>query len=245
MSLRSPLELLNDTISFYNAHAKTYALIVLVPAILGGILSYLSERYLPPEESAAFFTELVALGSTLWILLSGLILGGIVSIIACIALIFFTADPSRYPSAASAYSHAKTYFFPYLFVGLLTGLAIMGGMILLIVPGIVIAVWFAFSQYTCLLEEKNGFEALRASRTLVVGRWGAVFTRLLVFVAIYILATFAFMSIIDQAISDDALSAGLSNLLLVIVLTPISTIYPYLLYKDLKAADATNASSAS
>jgi hypothetical protein len=60
----------------------------------------------------------------------------------------------------------------YLLVAFLTGLAVFGGCIMLIIPGIIFAIWFAFSAYINLLEDKEnkGIAALKSSKALVEGR---------------------------------------------------------------------------
>ena len=69
----------------------------------------------------------------------------------------------------------------YLWVSFLSGLVIMLGFFLLIIPFIIFAVWFAFAPYINVLESKNNksLAALKSSRELVRGRWGKTFWRLL------------------------------------------------------------------
>ena len=68
---------------------------------------------------------------------------------------------------------------PAALVSILTGLAVFGGFLLLIVPGIIFAMWFAFSLYALLLDDKHGTEALKYSKQLVNGRWWSVFWRII------------------------------------------------------------------
>ncbi len=68
---------------------------------------------------------------------------------------------------------------PVLGVSLLTGLIVCGGFILLIVPAIIFWVWFAFSTFARMIDEKKGLEALRYSRSLSKGRFWKVLGRLL------------------------------------------------------------------
>ena len=71
----------------------------------------------------------------------------------------------------------------YLWVSILTWLAVIGGLILLIVPGIIFGVWFTFSGYTVMLEDRKGLSALRRSKQLVKGNGWYVFV---VFLILYI-----------------------------------------------------------
>lgn len=54
---------------------------------------------------------------------------------------------------------------------LLAGLAILGGIVLLVVPGIIFAVWLTLVPYVVVDEGIGGIAALRRSRDLVRGRF--------------------------------------------------------------------------
>jgi uncharacterized membrane protein len=55
------------------------------------------------------------------------------------------------------------------------GLAIMGGLILLIIPGILFAFWFSLATHVVVLENINGGAALGRSKTLMKGNIGTLF----------------------------------------------------------------------
>lgn len=69
-------------------------------------------------------------------------------------------------------------FLPALWVVVLTGLAILGGFIAFVIPGVIFAVWFAFAYYEAVLNNAKGVEALKKSRALVTGRFFATLWRL-------------------------------------------------------------------
>ena len=54
-------------------------------------------------------------------------------------------------------------------------LAIMGGMILCIIPGIIFAFWFMLAQHVAVLEGISGSEALGRSKVLMKGNYGTGF----------------------------------------------------------------------
>lgn len=59
------------------------------------------------------------------------------------------------------------------------------GFVLLIVPGIVLAVWFSFSQFILISEGLGVRESLGKSRALVKGRFFPVLGRLVVFILVF------------------------------------------------------------
>lgn len=69
---------------------------------------------------------------------------------------------------------------PGLIVNFLAYVLLLLGLILLIVPGVMAAVYFSLCLPIVALDQRRGIAALRRSRDLVLGRWGDVFTRLVV-----------------------------------------------------------------
>ncbi len=67
-----------------------------------------------------------------------------------------------------------------LFVALLTGLSIVLGTILFVIPGIWLSLALGFSHFSLLEDDAHGTKALRASYDLVKGRWWATFWRMFV-----------------------------------------------------------------
>lgn len=64
---------------------------------------------------------------------------------------------------------------PLIWTSILMGLAIMGGFILLIIPGIIFAFWFSLSNHVVVLEKLDGTAALKRSKALMSGNIGTVF----------------------------------------------------------------------
>ena len=237
MSLRSSTTLLNDSIAFYKTHMQAYSMIVLLAAFLTALASYGIEVYsagetVPPDALAL---------TTLLVFVVIATAAVVLCILAYVALVLFTANPSQYPTATSVYREAKKYFFPYLWVAILTTLAVVAGFILLFVPGIIIGIWLMFSHFALLLEGKRGMEALKASKALVKGRWWPVFCRLLVFGALYLVLVLAVSFILGVIVPDTAIAGAIVDFVTTLVLAPIATIYFYFLYKDLHSSGPANA----
>lgn len=70
-------------------------------------------------------------------------------------------------------------FFPIIFVVIIATAAIFGGFLLLIIPGVIFSVWFAFAFYESVLADARGTSALKASRDLARGKWLQIFWRLI------------------------------------------------------------------
>jgi hypothetical protein len=133
----------------------------------------------------------------------------------------------------------------YLFIVILSSLIIIGGLILLIIPGIIFMVWYSFSIYITILEEKDnkGTAALKASKNLVTGRWGATFWRLLLpALAVYlvIMIVVIILSYIIsggnfnlQSYNQTMIMNALSSLI-TLILMPLFVTFSVILYNNLK-----------
>lgn len=122
-------------------------------------------------------------GSFLSVFLS--FLNIIVSVFFSIAGIFAvnSLSENRPVTLGESFRAALKKYPYYLWVTILVLLAFYGGFILLIIPGIIFGVWFAFSGYTVMLEDKRGLSALKRSKQLVKGNGWYIFV---VFFILYI-----------------------------------------------------------
>lgn len=138
---------------------------------------------------------------------------------------------------------------PSILASLLGGLIILGGMFLLIIPGIIFSIWYAFVVYAVAIDNQRPIEALRASKSLVVGRWWAVCIKFIVPGIIFGILTLIVESIIGKILSSlgqgispeqTALYIGVSILfglissVVSLLLTPLTMTAPVILYEELK-----------
>lgn len=128
-----------------------------------------------------------------------------------------------------------------LLVAVLVGLSILGGLILLIVPGIIFGLWFSLSSFTLVLENKRGTEALKSSKAYVKGHTGQLFGRLILLwlVAIVLSIVVAIVVGLFPKVLQDLLNAAISSF----VVTPFGLIFMYEVYRDLKGRAAAPAAA--
>ena len=84
------------------------------------------------------------------------------------------------PTIGESYSQAFGKFVPLILTSILMGLAIFGGMLLCVIPGILCMIWFALATQVVVLESKSGTTALGRSKELMKGYGGKWFVLLLV-----------------------------------------------------------------
>jgi uncharacterized protein YggT (Ycf19 family) len=123
---------------------------------------------------------------------------------------------------------------PLLWLGILYGLAIVGGLLLLIVGAVWLYVAFAFAIPVLFVEGLRGTKALGRSFALVKGRWWRTFGVLTVG---FLLGTF--VSSLVQGVFVAGIFAGSDNDALVLVLSTIAGIVGLAISTPFQAAIVT------
>ena len=82
---------------------------------------------------------------------------------------------SQEASVGSSYSHATKIIFPLIGTWFLQMLAVCGGFLLLIVPGIIFSFWFCLSSHAVVIGGESGQAALSRSKKLMKGNIGTAF----------------------------------------------------------------------
>lgn len=136
---------------------------------------------------------------------------------------------------------------PVLTVVFLQVLIVLGGTLLLIIPGIIFWVWYSFAQVASGLDDKRPVESLTFSRTLVQGRFFATLWRLIagpvVIGLLYAFLSGALLTILARLFGIDVslvfsdappLWSQIVQSIVDIFFIPLFLIYTVLLYQDLK-----------
>lgn len=145
------------------------------------------------------------------------------------------ANEKQGPMASYARSFKRLG--PYLLVSFLMSLVILGGLILLIVPGIYLAVSLSFAPLV-VMTENQGFSSLGKSLGYVKGLWWRTFGRYLLLFGLGLVIFFLILlPLVIGAILNQALFAILGGLITLasgFVISPFFTVYWCLLYEDIK-----------
>lgn len=132
---------------------------------------------------------------------------------------FLTAVVDQQCDIKQSFVKAKPKAMGHAWLGALTALIVAGGYLLLLVPGIIFSVWFFFAPFILIEEDMRGMDALLKSKAYVRGQCFPVVVRLAAMWALTILVTC--IPFVGQ--------------LLALFLIPLSFIYSFLVYQDLKA----------
>jgi hypothetical protein len=105
--------------------------------------------------------------------------------------------------------------------------------IILAIPGIIISTYLAFSQYVFIFEKKKPLDSFSISLAYVKGNWWKILGRLGLF-GIMIAAMGIVLSLILSLIPSKSIREIISNIVSILVFTPLTLNFIYLLYKNVR-----------
>lgn len=164
-----------------------------------------------------------ALTGVLGLLIQQILIGAVAWAVASILI-------GREPDVAECYRFGYRRLWSILLVGLLFALAVFGGLILLIVPGIIIAVRLSVSIPALVVEGKRGTEALGRSWNLVRGYSWPVFGAFVVVAFLTGIVSAGLTAIGD----DNWFAVGLLQAIASSITTPFTGLVVGLIYFDLR-----------
>lgn len=138
------------------------------------------------------------------------------------------------------FDKAYPMLWPFALTSLLVGIAVIGGTLLFIIPGIIFTIWFCFSTYVVLFDGQKWVAALKASKSLVVGRWWSILIRIVVpsavFVILFMLAetliTFPLTSFLP--VGPTVIAVNVIEALAKAIVTPLTGAALLIVYLDAK-----------
>jgi len=86
-----------------------------------------------------------------------------------------------------SYTLSWGLFWRYTWTGILYFLIVLGGLFLLIIPGIIWGIRYVFAPFLVIMDGISGREALSSSKAITKGRMGSMFAREFVFGFLYYL----------------------------------------------------------
>lgn len=200
---------------------------VLVLLLFTGVYASLGKSVLESgsvDVSQLIQSNVVSLGSLiLFVIIFGIILA-IFYFLTSLSYIYIGFSNKKDLSFKDVFSFAREYFWRYVGVSLLVIICLIPLYILLIIPGIIFTVFWAFSCYIMVNEKTKAWESMKKSKALVKGRWWGVFGFILLFFIFFFIASliFGLIPFIGGVISS-------------LVLTPFLIFFFKNFYLDLKS----------
>jgi hypothetical protein len=219
-TLSSPVTLIKKAVNLFAKKENLFFLVkVYLPLLPFSILS-VAQSYIPQsivEKNPVLFAVVMGILQPLSLLTS--IFVGAAGIVALGKII-----SSGELSVKKTFGSAWKVYWKFLLLSLVIALIYLFGFVLLIIPGTIFVVWFAFSKFMMVEKGAKLKESLLNSKNLVKGYFWKVLGRLIVFGLFMILTQMA-LGIVPFGIGSvvSSLCGGL-------FLLPV-----YLLYKELQS----------
>ena len=233
-------EILSAAFDVYKRNWQTLVSIVAIVAIPVSIAQfYVIRELIETVTSTARVTEggqievHVTSGAfrALWASAAGNLFVFVMTYVLTAAITKAAADDivGRTPTLGESYAFGFRRFFSVLWISILVGLIVVGGLILLIIPGIIFAVKLTTAIPALVVEGKRGSEAIGRSWNLTKG----AFWHVLGAVVVAGLLTGVISSIISGPFNQWFM-AGLFSGIAMAITMPFSTLVIVLLYTDLR-----------
>jgi hypothetical protein len=207
-------ELFSKSWSLYVKRFKSLILIYLLPLALIILGEALDAR----QTVSALFV-----GSIL------MFLAIILSVAAAIALIT-TIDKGT--DFIASYQAGFKSFWAWIWIAILAELAIIGGFVMFIIPGIILSVQLAFAIYVLVLEDKHGMQALVQSREYIKGYWWAYFGRALLLCLV--ICALMFVAYLPFALLLGKAAALIVYGIILLCVVPFAMCYTYEIFDNFR-----------
>lgn len=223
--LPSARHLLRRAWAFYRAHAKIFLAIQAIPLAVVIIATL-----------AGYYVKALAPLSAL--------LGLLLSFLSGPALAYaMVREGDVTGGVTGAYNKAAEVFHAFLWMTALYGAALMGGMMLFVAPGLLLALRLTFVQYIFFAEDWRGLNVLVRSWQYARDYTGAILWRILAmmivaippsFIIIFPLSFFERMLFPGFAGEGEFISPIIHLLLTDLVIIPFVTSVLYIMYREIR-----------
>lgn len=240
--LPNVLDLLKESLAIYKKRFKTFLAIAIIPVLSYVLLGLVLFGFilLPKESNATANIIMIILGFLGILIILFMIF---VSIWSNLALIQAIKDRDRGMGFKEAFKTSLPKILSSIGISILLILIVLGGTVLLIIPGIIFAIWFGFAIYVFIAEDLKGFAALKRSKEYVRGKWWQVFGRYLAFISLCLLLGLAIgliLGILYSVIGEVKILTSIINYAFQLLIAPLSFIYYFILYEKLRAIKLGN-----
>ncbi len=225
--------LISDGLNYLKLRSDLVILLAL-PLLVFTVLEYLNKN-LPFAQQEPKFLILSGLVSLVALVFNFLIIGA--------ALYSVVRSEEERVGLRAGLNWSRNNILGIIWVYGLSSLAILGGFLLLIIPGLIIALYVYFPQYVYVNEGLKGLAALRRSHDLVKGNWWNLLNKLVKigFLVIIILIVLGIITGLIQKIFSALPTIDLFILLVAQVFSAAVTLFGFTvgntLYKNLVAIE--------
>ena len=231
--MKGSFALLSEAIGIYRKRIKLFTTLALLPYLVMIPLAV----FLVLTIHVAFNLSIFSYNSlSIFVIIAGVgtftIAGMLVQSLGQTAMVYAALHYNEQLSVKFCFQKSWKIVFAYWWVSFLTTCVTIGGFFLFFVPVIVCMVWFSLVDFVLIDERKTGMTALLQSKAYIRRYFWQVAKRyfFIIFVATVIL--FVPLAVIS---ANMIILSVVTTCLLLLFITPVSTLYMSLVYKNLKS----------
>jgi len=241
VKLISIKELISQSLTIYKLHFKKLIAMSLLP-VLGYIsmvivagLFYMQINFGPSSGPLSVMIYIVLGLLGLVVLVAAIY----IYLLAQIGSYILVRDREQNLRVWPTFKAARPLVSNFFETNLLTSVIIMLWFLLLIVPGIIMAVYYSFVTWVFIMEGLKNKAAMRRSKELVKGNWWSIFWKIFLPTMVVSLIFAIPSSFIEPETTADSVYSAFTDILSLII-APFFLIYTYNLYRNLVALKNNN-----
>ncbi|MBA3029523.1 MAG: hypothetical protein FP816_12045 [Desulfobacteraceae bacterium] len=213
---------LQDTWYFFRIHVMPLSAIILPILVPTEIITSLYSYYFTGED----FVLLEQIPTV--------IIGFLTYPVYSVGVIFYIASiiDGKVIDTKTAWFLGIKFWGPYLVLRILMGISIAGGIMLLIIPGVIFAVRYSFSEFDLLLNNPNPLEAMKNSWTLTRKYMLVLLGGYAVIGISLFLPYYAVLSFFNESNVVLRVLAGMLLIMIHAVMEVLFTIFAFRVYDD-------------
>lgn len=222
MVLPSGIDMLKQSWDIFTKHIHTFAILSGLVAVLQIVMTIV----MPNEDS-------IGMAGNVNQVLIGMVVALvtiIVSLIVNTMMTIFSLKRDQTWTLGALWEATLPKVGGMIWVSFLTGLAVLLGILVFVIPGIYLSVALSLGIYIYLDQGIKGSAALNLSRDYVKGYWWPILGRYIIFAIVYVIPVI----ILFMFVGGNPKASGIANAILTAILTPLGVIYCTLVYEALK-----------
>jgi len=157
----------------------------------------------------------------------------VISMWGQIAILLLIKDGKKGVTIKEALVKAWGKLKSYWWISFLKGFIVVGGYLLLIVPGFLFSIWFSMASFVFVSEDIKGMNALLKSREYVRGYFWAIVGRYM-FWGVFSILLYWLPFLVFKALHFPSYVNYMYSIVTSIIIGPFSLVYAFLLYNNLK-----------
>lgn len=215
---------LMDSWAFFKIHVLAISIIILPIVVPIEVIEALYQYFLASEEFV-FFEQIISIA-----------IGFVAYPIYAVGVVFYIASviSGKTIDTKTSWRFGVKFWLPYTILSIFIGIAVMFGFTLLIIPGVIFTVRYAFADFDLLLSQRKPLDAMKNSWAETKDYMWAILGGYVVITLVFYMPYYLIVSLFDEASVAYLLLNSTSNIIYSVLAT-LYTIFTFRVYQIAKS----------